>query len=350
MTFRLSAGNMMGKYTYTQFTIVLNYYVNLANRSGATEGTVSGAFVFNSTDGTRDGVIDSGLGDITQRFLIFNNTSGLILSYNNSTGAVSISCFNGYDTRPAVSDTWVLGPALGSSISHSNGSSGEVLCLTGSGSSVRIELLNDQNYSLTSGTVTLSDGTTFTSATCNAQRHEHNIYGSTIVNDDAYIHRYHSTLTGTVLNLASTGHNVPRISPVSPYNVASNDRMFIWEHHLNQWICIEQRLNVDVSPWINALWVTTEWGAANLADGVARLRDTGQSEGSSNPMEFNNVHYVQWPAWNWPAINRGLTLRDEVEGVLCEYGSYFANLDTYTGETIDWGRVDVSTTKMGHCF
>lgn len=116
-------------------------------------------------------------------------------------------------------------------------------------------------------------------------------------------------------------------------NLVQHTNRLVLQEHYNEWICIETRFRLDQSPWLVEIYVTTEWGAANLQDGATGMNGAVR--------HFNNHLYLRYNNTIAPALQPGFGVDSN------EYGSFGM---VRTGEEIWLDEYAINTVKMGHPF
>lgn len=281
-------------------------------------------------------------GVLTNRVLIFTsgNYAGhgfLIEDYNTETGRMRL--FPGYDyerSPPSAGSNFVIGPEHGErGVGSSSQASGNVFDIQGA----TFKVLNESGVLVPGETMTFkSSGITATvkSVRSKGRAFTQNIY---IVRGSPGVRHYggqgHELVWG-MINI----RDQYRFGHVSPYNDAPvKGFTFYKEDHHDQWWCLEERLDYDQNPWRLRAWLTTEWGASNLAPGTAGRRSGTRGVDGDGIPEFNDFLYMDFQV-AMPALQRG-------EGVLLTWGGYAGESP---GSYQDFDSFSLSDQKIGHPF
>ncbi|MEK7703477.1 MAG: putative metal-binding motif-containing protein [Myxococcota bacterium] len=120
----------------------------------------------------------------------------------------------------------------------------------------------------------------------------------------------------------------------NPLNDVQHASFLVLQEHYDEWICLETLVDVDQAPWVAEIYVTTAWGAANLAPGTTGL-DTGGRR------HFHDYLYIRFINPVAPALEDGFGFN------WIEYGSYGG---ARTGDQLYLDEMVIATSKIGHPF
>ncbi len=120
----------------------------------------------------------------------------------------------------------------------------------------------------------------------------------------------------------------------NPLNDVQHTNFLILQEHYDEWICLETLVDVDQAPWAAEIYVTTAWGAANLAAGSTGLDLSGRRH-------FHDYLYLRFVNPVAPALEDGFGFN------WIEYGSYGG---ARTGDQLYLDEMVIATSKIGHPF
>jgi len=117
-----------------------------------------------------------------------------------------------------------------------------------------------------------------------------------------------------------------------PLNSVQHTNYLYLHEHYDEWICLDTHFDVDQNPWDISVYVTTEWGAQNLAAG-----NTGTD--SSGIQHFNDYLYISFIG-SVPGLLPGNGFTSN------QYGSYVNHMVT-TGNQMFLDEYVLSYSKTG---